>query len=126
MANLEDKKDVRPVQPPVQNESVTDQLARLELRQRLEDEALRDEAKQQKRASQLAGIEAMKIRMRLEKDEQDQCAHQNPYGGTLLVGQRLHSNKHIFMCQNCRKTWFDNEVPLHLRIVSERVGGPNY
>ncbi len=124
MANTD--KDVRPITPPLSQESVSDQLARLELKQRLEQEAINEEARQQKIAAHKAGMQAMVVRAKMEEAEQEQCAHQNPYGGTLLVGQRLHSNKHLFMCQNCRKTWYDNEVPLHLRIVSERVGGPNY
>ncbi len=95
--------------------------ARSELRKLLEEE----EAIEQKKNARLAGIKSQVLRREAELAKQSQCPHKKPYGESALAGQRMHSHKYVYICQYCSKEFYDNDVPLDLRIDSERVGGPN-
>ena len=55
---------------------------------------------------------------------QSLCPHQKPNGQPAIAGPRDHQHNYIFICAYCSKTFNQHTLPPHLRIPSERVGGP--
>ena len=92
-----------------------------ELQEKRDKEA---EEKDIRRKAQLANIQSVKDAMRQTTANQDSCAHKKPSGASAIAGQRMHSHKYLWLCQYCGKQWTGNDLPTHLRIDSELVGGP--
>ena len=55
---------------------------------------------------------------------QASCPHQKPFGGPSIAAQRDHQQNVIWICLYCGKTWLNNDIPPHLRIPGEEIGGP--
>ena len=92
-------------------------------RLRKEREAEEQRLEQQRRARE-SGARAREEAARAERAVQDSCPHMKPWGGPSIAGQRDHQHNVHFICLYCGKTWVNNELPAHLRIPSEEVGGP--
>jgi hypothetical protein len=116
-----------PAEVDLEKQLVLEQLAFQKLqRRRLE----KQDAEEQEQ-------EAMKLRARLEaarnlekarKDQeaiQSVCPHLKPNGQPSIAGQRDHQRNHIFICAYCQKLFDQHTLPPHLRIDSQRVGGPD-
>jgi hypothetical protein len=63
-------------------------------------------------------------KMREDEYIQSQCPHTKPNGMSALVGQWDHSRNYLYLCQFCNKMWKNDQVPPHLRISLDVVGGP--
>lgn len=105
---------------------VQQQLAALLLKRLAKKDAEEEEVERLKRAARKAGMDAMVKGREMELAKQSQCAHLKPYGEPATAGQRLHSNVYLYICQYCAKEWRGNDLPLHLRVNSDIVGGPNF
>lgn len=55
---------------------------------------------------------------------QQACPHLKPNFTPAIGGQRDSKGTSHWICAYCSKTWINNELPVHLRIPSDRVGGP--
>lgn len=66
---------------------------------------------------------AMERQRQLELQAQEACPHLKPNGMPNIAGQRDHSNNYHYICQRCFKPWTNN-LPGHLQISHEFVGGP--
>jgi len=66
---------------------------------------------------------AMERKHQQDLAAQDHCHHLKGNGQSHLVGQRDHNNNYHYFCQTCQKHWL-NEIPGHLQIDMNRVGGP--
>lgn len=63
---------------------------------------------------------------KLQEMNQQLCPHQKPNGQPAIAGQRDHQHEYIFICAYCAKTFSGRNLPPHLRIPAERVGGPDF
>lgn len=109
---------------------MNDELAGL-LAAKLRKELKVDEEKEaqhaQVRRAQLLAIEEER---KNTLARQTQCPHMKPNFTSALVGQKDHLGHHHFVCQNCQREYGDGvtpnvpPVPVHLRIPSDRIGGP--
>lgn len=91
----------------------------------------------QKQDTEEAEQEAMKMKARLEAAKQLEsarkqqeaiqgvCPHLKPNGQPSIAGQRDHQRNHIFICAYCQKLFDQHTLPPHLRIDSQKVGGPD-
>jgi hypothetical protein len=91
--------------------------------QREEDE-LTQRANEQK-AQQKQGAMAMDMRRKQQEAAQANCSHMKPWGGPALAGQRNHQHQVMLICQFCGKLFNGLDIPAHLRIPAERIGGPD-
>lgn len=97
----------------------------------LELEELKERRAQVKEDRRIALAAREQNAKQLERARQQQeaiqglCPHQKPNGQPAIAGQRDHQHHYIFICAYCAKTFNENTLPPHLRIPSERVGGPN-
>jgi hypothetical protein len=115
--------EVREVAPPMTVEQELAALNLLELKEKREKIA---EEKRIHEAARQANMESIKIGMAQKRAEQEACAHLKPFGESAIVGQKMHSHRHIWLCQYCQREWIDGALPAHLRIPAERVGGPTF
>lgn len=90
---------------------------------RKEREVEQERAEQRRRARE-QGARAQEEQARQERAMQESCPHMKPWGGPSIAGQRDHRHRTIFICLYCGKRWIDTELPHHLRIPTEEVGGP--
>lgn len=89
------------------------------------------EAKQERAETRRVAIEAQKqnaqamVRQRNAVEAlQSQCHHLKPNGRPNTVCQRDHSNNYHYLCQTCSKPWVNGELPAHLAIDPNFIGGP--
>lgn len=105
------------------NSSAQDLLARL-LADKLGKEAAQEAADaEQAEAFRTAQLSAIKQQMVEREQQQDACPHMKPNFRPALGGQKDHKGNYHFICQYCAKE-FGNDVPYHLRIPGEMIGGP--
>jgi hypothetical protein len=102
------------------------QLAQIMARRLAKEEAREEEAIEQKKAARKAGALAMQRRREQELANQDSCPHEKPWGGPAIGGQRDHRHNYHWICLFCSKEWLNRELPRHLQIPLDRVGGPNF
>lgn len=99
-------------------------------REQMEFEKLQREeaefARRQHEAKQarLIGSEALLKQAEKDKITQQQCPHIKPNAQSAIGGQWDHHGKYHWICAYCAKEWQDNDLPLHLRIDMNKVGGP--
>lgn len=110
----------------IQEELLKIQLedARLGLiqKQRAEQEFLQKKNQDDNfRKSRLAAVEQERASKELQ---QSSCPHTKQNGQPCIGGQKDHRGHYHFLCMWCMKEWIDGELPMHLRIPMERVGGP--
>lgn len=100
-----------------------DRLAAL-LERKLSNEYDEEQKKKNlEEAARLANLENIKRSREAEMSKQDACPHMKPNFQPALGGQKDHSGNYHFICQYCNKE-FGNNVPFHLRISADKVGGP--
>ena len=105
-------------------ETVDDQLKRLQLKQLTKQVQEQEEAENTQKAAQKANALSLE-KGRLDQEfYQDQCPHLKPNGQTALAGQYDHAHHPIIICQYCQKDFQGKIVPPHLRISPDRLGGP--
>jgi len=94
------------------------------LERKLAKETLDEETREaQERAFREAHISAVRAVEAQKEAEQAACPHMKPNFRPATGGQKDHKGKFHFICQYCGKE-FGDELPYHLRIPSEMVGGP--
>lgn len=106
-------------------EQVRQQKEALELEELKERRA---EIKEQRRiaiAARKQNAEQLEHARKQQEATQSLCPHLKPNGQPAIAGQRDHQHHYIFICAYCSKTFNEYTLPPHLRIPSERVGGPN-
>jgi hypothetical protein len=101
------------------------QLLGVLARKMLREEAQLEQVESERKAQQEQGAKAMEQRRKAQKNAQEQCSHLKPWGGSALAGQRTHQHNTLMICQFCGKLFDGIEVPPHLRIPAERIGGPD-
>lgn len=106
-------------------EEIQRQNAQLELEERLLRRKQRQEIETQEIASRKQGAIAQEQRRQVELATQSNCHHLKPNGASAIAGQRGHNHVPIYICQYCSKVWNGNELPGHLTVPPERIGGPN-
>lgn len=105
--------------------SAQDQMARLlVLKMEKELQAEKDEAERQQNL-RLAQLENIRQMLKIQEETQAQCPHVKPNYRPAIGGQRDGRGNYQWICQYCCKQWVNNELPIHLRIPHEMVGGPN-
>lgn len=77
----------------------------------------------QRLAFKTAQINAIRKTEEQKASIQEQCPHMKPNFRPATGGQKDHSGKVHMICQYCQKEFGDN-LPYHLRLPSEMVGGP--
>jgi rubrerythrin len=93
--------------------------------ERLRAEKAKQEAEQERaRQARLAGARAQEEAAARERAMQASCNHTKPFGGPAIAAQRDHQHNTHWICLYCGKTWLNAEIPPHLRIPSEEIGGP--
>lgn len=97
----------------------------LEIAKLQREELGRLEQEEMARKGREIGSQALLKQWEQEKLVRSQCPHLKQNGQSALAGQRDHHNHYHFICAFCAEEWTDNEVPLHLRIPLERIGGPD-
>lgn len=102
-----------------------EQLLRLQLIKLQREEKERAEAEELARNARMIGMSALIQERENELQHQQACPHLKPNGQSAIAGQRDHRNHYHWICQYCAKEWYDQEVPLHLRVDLARVGGPD-
>lgn len=114
--------------PPIDPEklSVQDQLALFELLEKKEAKKKRDEAEAAFQAARKTVMAAQVAGWEAEEAKRASCPHTKPSGRSAIAGQKLHSHDYLWICQYCSKTWKNDQLPAHLRIDSDRVGGPQF
>jgi hypothetical protein len=90
-------------------------------RRERQEEAEREAARLRAKAE---GARAREAAAQQERAQQATCPHMKPWGGPAIAGQRDHQHHVHFICLYCGKQWVDAELPAHLRIPSDEVGGP--
>lgn len=101
-------------------------LKRLAVREKfavlMEEEARNADKARQMEASLRATQEEIEGRER----NQAQCLHTKQNGRASVVGQRASHGRPIYLCQNCQKTWADEELPGYLAgtMSDVMIGGP--
>jgi hypothetical protein len=91
----------------------------------LREEKELEQAEEERNAQRKQGAHAMETRRKALANAQEQCPHMKPWGGSALAGQRTHQHNTLMICQFCGKIWDGTDVPVHLRIPAERIGGPD-
>jgi len=104
--------------------SEMEKMAALLNRKMLKEEAAEEEERTIALAAREAGAKSMQNKRDMELYQQDNCSHTKPLGGPAIGGQRDHKNDYHFMCLFCSKMWLNGELPSHLKISLDRVGGP--
>lgn len=100
-----------------------DELAAI-LKRKLEREMNEeDEVKRQAEKARLASVQAAKFAAEQRTMAQAQCPHMKPNFTPATGGQKDHKGNYHYICQYCGKE-YGNELPAHLRISSDMVGGP--
>jgi hypothetical protein len=93
--------------------------------ERLKAEKAEREAEQERaRQARLAGARAQEEAAAKERAMQASCNHTKPFGGPAIAAQRDHQHTTHWICLYCGKTWRNLEIPPHLRIPNEEIGGP--
>lgn len=121
---------------PVHEEIIPDEVELSSDEVRRQKEALELEELKERRAEikeqrRIALAARKQNAEQLEKARQNQeaiqslCPHQKPNGQPAIAGQRDHQHHYIFICAYCAKVFNEYNLPPHLRIPAERVGGPN-
>ena len=91
---------------------------------KLIEQAIKDfQAKDEEAKSQIARLRAIEDEIAERQRQQDECSHRKEDGKPAIGGQRGHDNIPIWVCLNCNKLFIGNELPVHLRIRSDMVGG---
>ena len=117
LANLASSQGAQP-------SSAQEQMAKLlVLKMEKELQAEKEDAERQE-ALKLAQLENIKQMQRIQEETQRQCPHMKPNFRPAIGGQRDSHGHYHWICQYCCKQWIDNELPVHLRIPQEQVGGP--
>lgn len=88
------------------------------------DKAKKDEETRIALEARKAGALAMQNRRDSELAFQQNCPHMKPWGGPSIGGQRDHQGNYRFICLFCSKMWVNDELPPHLKISLDRIGGP--
>jgi hypothetical protein len=88
-----------------------------------EEEAEEARVAQQKRLREQQ-LESIRAQMLQRDAMQAACPHMKPNFTSAIGGQRDHNNDYHWLCQYCAKEWLNDELPVHLRIPQDRVGGP--
>ena len=104
--------------------SVAEELQKILLKKYQKEIALEEEREAQQLAARKQNAMAMESRRQQEFATQSQCPHMKPNFQSAVGGQRDHQGNHLFICAYCAKEWRNNELPAHLRIPADRVGGP--
>ncbi len=86
----------------------------------------REETLRITKAARDSNIADVKKNVARVKNEQDNCIHRKPAPShePSIGGQRDHRQQTHFICLYCHQEWLGNELPNHLRIPAERIGGP--
>lgn len=92
---------------------------------------LREEEAKLENARRMAEIRRMSLNQLREAEQQRlqfqaNCHHLKQNGESALAGQRVHTGNTVLTCQICGKIFRDNEVPPHLRVPADAIGGPEY
>lgn len=89
------------------------------------EEGKRSESERVAKAARDNNIAEIRKQIARKTAERDGCPHQKPNNrGSAIAGTRDHQGHYHFLCQYCQKEWTDNELPPHLRIDSDFIGGP--
>lgn len=106
------------------NSSAQERLAELLAARIGDEEKERREKKEQLEAFREAQIAAVTAVMEGKRQAQAQCPHMKPNFRPATGGQKDHRGVEHFLCQYCQKEYTGGELPYHLRIPAEMVGGP--
>jgi len=104
--------------------AVLDQLQAILLKKLAKEQEQEEAEEEIKRKAREQGARALQQRRDDELLKQSSCTHMKPWGGPSIGGQRDHANHYHWLCLFCSKEWTDGELPGHLRISSDKVGGP--
>lgn len=101
------------------------QLEELQAKKLKKEMDQQEENEENRRKAHAEGARSMEQRRLNELAKQAACNHMlELQGGPAIVCQRNHNRDYMFMCQLCQKEWLNGEVPPHLRIPMDRIGGP--
>ncbi len=103
--------------------SAQDRLAALLELELGEKRAEKEEARRLSEVARQATLEGIKLEQEKKVALQDACPHMKPNYTPAVGGQKDHKGNYHFVCQYCNKE-FGNNLPYHLQIPAERVGGP--
>jgi hypothetical protein len=101
-----------------------DQLAAVLTRKFLQQEAEEAAREEQQKRLREQQLESVRRQMAERAMNQSMCPHMKPNFTPAIGGQRDHNNDYHWLCQYCGKEWTNGELPVHLRIPADRVGGP--
>lgn len=90
----------------------------------MEQKATRDQEKANKEAFRKSRRDALLKEHAQQEALRSQCPHLKPNYQPNIGGQRDHSGHYHWICSYCMREWTDTELPVHLRVSMERVGGP--
>lgn len=116
-------------QPLISNEALMEALLAQGRLAALQEDELAEKAEQRKKqkdqdiAFRKATLENIRIKTENETALKEACPHMKPNFQPAVGGQRDHKGNYHFVCQYCNKE-FHNNLPYHLQISGERVGGP--
>lgn len=85
-----------------------------------------EEQETQKKGQRLQGAKDMQKRRNDEIAKQSLCPHLKPNFSPCIGGQRDHQGVYHFICGYCAKEFTGSDLPPHLRIPNEFVGGPTH
>lgn len=71
-----------------------------------------------------AHMESTKLSAQAKLLNQQSCPHMKPNFRPATGGQKDHKGTLHMICQYCQKEWTGHELPSHLYIPSEMIGGP--
>jgi hypothetical protein len=101
-------------------------LLALQLKQLSKQVAEQDEAEQSHNAARLQNAIGQEKARQQQVQRQSMCPHVKPNGQSALGGQRINGTNYFFLCLYCQKEFNETNLPPHLRLPLERVGGPSY
>lgn len=114
----------KPAETVTTDAEIERRLKYLELQEKEEAFALKQEKKRIELAHRKANALNEENKRRNMEAAQRGCDHRKKNGETYLAGQRDHAGHLHLICQGCMKHFFGPEVPMHLRPDPDRVGGP--
>jgi len=98
--------------------------ALLENEQAKRHKTAREEQEMLNHNARKLGATVLDQQRKMELDKQNACPHLKPNAQPAIAGQWDHSGTYHWICAYCSKEWTGGELPLHLRIDMEKVGGP--
>lgn len=90
----------------------------------MKQDAEETEALRVAKEGQRQNAQAMELNRKNQEQLQAGCPHLKPNGMPNIAAQRDHSNNYNYICQRCFKPWQNNELPGHLAIDPQFIGGP--